>query len=533
MFGNFRALAATVPMRAVVVLASSYVSSPSSCSPSPQIPSTMVQQLHPYNDGAGKMAPMARSQVPMNPGSPTSSASSPMFRFGVIADIQYCDIEDGYNYARTQKRHYRGSLEMISAATTYWRERNVKFVCQMGDIIDGQCRSSNKGPGGSTSETALASVLAALREAGNGVDFVHLIGNHELYNFNRDDLDSRLGTRSPVTGKEYHVVRPCDGWRLVVLDPYHDAVIGAEPLPAGDGRWERAFDLLKQRNKNIQDPEALKGGNWFKDLAKEDKNFVPFNGGLGEVQRAWLDKELADADACGDRVVLLTHVALHPSACDGTTMVWDYEQVLQMLDEHECVGAVLSGHDHSGGYHQQVRREKNLASRGTGNGRKLKGDAEAVGRKETRSFGGSVVHHITLQSPLNRGARGRCFGCVDLFEDAIVIRGPKLSHILSDGRKGDTTAPSFGGIGKRLHALLHQRQRDKVSDPSSDQKRDEEQASSISDNAFLTSTDESKIHDIFTYVHDAEDKDECVYLNLSQSPSRKPNKLIRGAAVVW
>ena len=35
----------------------------------------------------------------------------------------------------------------------------------------------------------------------------------------------------------------------------YDAVIGAEPLPAGDGRWEKAFDLLKQRNKTSKTPK--------------------------------------------------------------------------------------------------------------------------------------------------------------------------------------------------------------------------------------------------------------------------------------
>ena len=72
----------------------------------------------------------------------------------------------------------------------------MKFVCQMGDIIDGQCRSSNKGPGGSTGDRPGIRAGGAAR-SGNGVDFVHLIGNHELYNYNRDDQTRALGRGRP------------------------------------------------------------------------------------------------------------------------------------------------------------------------------------------------------------------------------------------------------------------------------------------------------------------------------------------------
>lgn len=45
------------------------------------------------------------------------------------------------------------------------------------------------------------------------------------------------------------------------------------------------------------------------------------------------------------------------------------------------------------------------------------------------------MHHITFQSPLNRGRHGSCFGCVDLCQDELVIRGPKLRDLLTTPRK--------------------------------------------------------------------------------------------------
>ena len=147
---------------------------------------------------------------------------------------------------------------------------------------------------------------------------------------------------------EFYAVRCCPGWRLVVLDPFQNAVIGSEE---GSEAWSRSFEFLRSKNKNIQDANALKGGGWFEGLPRRLKNFVPYNGGFGEPQLRWLQEELSDADACGDRVVLLTHVIIHPAACDGSTMAWDYEKALRLCQGHPCVAAVLAGHDHKGGYH--------------------------------------------------------------------------------------------------------------------------------------------------------------------------------------
>merc|ERR1719329_1509888 len=124
---------------------------------------------------------------------PNSAAASkvgvqPAVRFGVVADIQYVNIDDGFNYSRTVRRHYRGALDMVDSAVDYWRSRQVGFVCQLGDIIDGQCKSH------SDSEADLKAVLAKLGRLDSEVDVINLIGNHELYNFDREQLAERLNT---------------------------------------------------------------------------------------------------------------------------------------------------------------------------------------------------------------------------------------------------------------------------------------------------------------------------------------------------
>ena len=65
-------------------------------------------------------------------------------------------------------RQYQGSLARTRKALKYWRRRWAELACNLGDIIDGQCRGALAGnPGDGTSEAALAAVLAALRERGD------------------------------------------------------------------------------------------------------------------------------------------------------------------------------------------------------------------------------------------------------------------------------------------------------------------------------------------------------------------------------
>ena len=94
-----------------------------------------------------------------------------MLRFGLIADVQYCDIEDGMNFGGTEFRYYRGSLGGAARAAAAFAaargERgSLRFVAQLGDIIDGQ-NGGTYGAGlawrgAPRSDEALAKVLEAL-----------------------------------------------------------------------------------------------------------------------------------------------------------------------------------------------------------------------------------------------------------------------------------------------------------------------------------------------------------------------------------
>ena len=74
---------------------------------------------------------------------------------------------------------------MVSAASQRWKEEKVKFVAQLGDIVDSKAKKNN------SSNTDCENVLEQLRQS-SAEYLVNIIGNHELYNFTRQDLQTKL-----------------------------------------------------------------------------------------------------------------------------------------------------------------------------------------------------------------------------------------------------------------------------------------------------------------------------------------------------
>ena len=356
---------------------------------------------------SGSLLPSRRINARMASSSQQQPAAPrPRFTFGLIADVQWADDEDGYNYDRTVARRYRGAFRNLVRAVDWWLElaEPPNFIAQLGDLIDGINVKLEQ------SESSLAAALAELRRA--PCPAVNIVGNHELYNFDRASLAEASWLRHG--DKEFYSFQPAAGWRMVVLDPYQMSLIGHSPE---DPRRLESVELIKRRNPGV-DPSGV-GGDWFKHVSGHDKRFVPYNGGLGREQLAWLRAELADASAAGERVVILCHVILHPKGCGGSTMVWDYPEALDAIRQTDCVAAVLCGHDHFGQYHMDRQG----------------------------------VHHCTFCSPLNKGDEGSAFGLVRVFDDAIEVCGPRVDDLLPTERKTNGVVTPTGRPPKQLVVL--------------------------------------------------------------------------------
>ena len=82
--------------------------------------------------------------------------------------------------------------------------------------------------------------------------------------------------------------------------------------------------------------------------APEDpiNRWVAYSGGVGCAQMRWLAVQLQQARSAGQRAVVLTHCPLHPQAvaARASTLAWNYEEVLQMLQAHsDVVVATVAG----------------------------------------------------------------------------------------------------------------------------------------------------------------------------------------------
>ena len=324
-------------------------------------------------------------------------SSQPLFRFGVIADVQYADIPDGTSFGGGERRWYRGSLEMLRRAVSWWRENSpdILFVAQLGDLIDGQ-NTGKYGHGrdldAPQSSEAMQAVMAEF--ARSPCTAVHnACGNHELMNFDRRTLwrglyaDKNGSEAADPTSEDrfYYRFTPYPGWRFLLLDSYDVGTDGRSP---DHPKAVLARKIIAENNPNVYNGRS---SNWFAGIPRERLRFVPFNGGIGDEQLAWLRSELAEAQELGERVVLLSHVPIHPRAASYKTVCFDYPKVLKAIQESSgCVAAVISGHDHGGGYYLDRR---------TG------------------------CHHLTVESPLTHFDQGGAFAVAEVFPSSIFIRG--------------------------------------------------------------------------------------------------------------
>lgn len=374
-----------------------------------------------------------------------TAVPQPLFTFGVIADVQWADDEDGWNYLRTVSRKYRGAFRTLGRAVDWWNElpKPPQFIAQLGDLIDG-C-NVNLGQ----SHSALDAALQELSRA--PCPTYSLVGNHELYNFDRQTLAKASWLRHG--DMEYYSFAPAKGWRVVVLDPYQRALIG---FAQDDPRRQEAAELIGSKNPGVD--LSGTGGEWFSQVDGYDRRFVPYNGGLGAEQLAWLRAELSAASAAEERVIIACHVILHPKACGGGTMAWDYPEALEVIASEEaggCVAAVMCGHDHFGSHsrrpnpsaHKRMRTPFPTSPQMKGCARCLVQLTHArASRASCTHLAGQYhcdeetgVHHCTFCSPLNKGDDGDAFGLVHVWDDAIEVRGPCLDDFLPAERGGKPT----------------------------------------------------------------------------------------------
>lgn len=299
----------------------------------------------------------------------TVQGKQPLFSFGVISDVQYADISDGYSFVGVP-RYYRHSIQVLQRAVQKWNNHGMlKFVMNFGDIVDGKCPQAD-------SLNAVKKITNEFRKSNCPV--YHMIGNHCLYNLAREKLLPILEISSP-DGHAYYDFSPSPEYRIVVLDGYDISAIG---WPRDNPKTLEALEFLRKKNPNSEknSPDGLLG---------LERRFLMYNGAVGGEQMKWLDDVLQDATKLKQKVVVCCHLPLDPGVSYQEALLWNYDEVMNVIHQYNCVKVCLSGHDHKGGYSIDFRG----------------------------------IHHRSFEAALECPPGTDAFGYIEVFDDRLMLVG--------------------------------------------------------------------------------------------------------------
>lgn len=213
-----------------------------------------------------------------------------------------------------------------------------------------------------------------------------LVGNHELYNLDREVIGKKLNIpfiREPcgdLVGYWTHVHRDM---RFIVLDSYDVAKL--RRCKTTSNKYQEASNILAKENPNYPHNE-----NSAENLEGENRRFVAFNGGVGRPQLEWLKETLQLARESQEKTIVISHQPILPGSTNSICLVWNYQNILDILrDYSDIVVASFAGHAHSGGY----KRDE------------------------------SGIHFRTFEAVLETPRPHKTYGMVEVHDDCLVVQG--------------------------------------------------------------------------------------------------------------
>jgi manganese-dependent ADP-ribose/CDP-alcohol diphosphatase len=225
--------------------------------------------------------------------------NQPLFTFGILADIQYCDSDPAGT------RFYRSSPEKLREAIDTFREEQIDFLINLGDLIDKDFRSYKP-------------VLDIIDSS--GIKTFHVAGNHDY------SVEARFKKRLPV-------IQSADGYYSFIHENFRLVFLNGNEISTYISNNKAS---IKQAEENLT--VMRKNG---------EINAVEWNGGFSTKQIVWLKNQLDEAADKNEKVLLLCHFPLVP---DNVHNLLNYKEVLQILQNYRNIVAWFNGHNHAGDY---------------------------------------------------------------------------------------------------------------------------------------------------------------------------------------
>ncbi|MBL64336.1 MAG: hypothetical protein CMI30_13135 [Opitutae bacterium] len=222
--------------------------------------------------------------------------ADPLFRFGAIADCQYCK-------ETSAGRKYNLSPKKLAACVKHYNKLDLAFVVHLGDFIDRDFESFD----------VVIPIYNRLK-----APHYHVLGNHDFSV--ADDKKALVPKRMGLKNRYYDFTHK--GWRFIVLDG-NDLSLYA--YPKNDPRTKAATAFHRR----------LKAGT------------PTWNGGVSDQQLKWIESRLKLATQAKERVILFCHFPVFPADIHN---LWNHEAVTSLLAKYPCVAAYINGHNHGGNY---------------------------------------------------------------------------------------------------------------------------------------------------------------------------------------
>jgi manganese-dependent ADP-ribose/CDP-alcohol diphosphatase len=227
-----------------------------------------------------------------------SSGGNYLFRFGAVADCQYCN-------ATSKVRKYSQSPDKLTACVEHYNKLDLAFVVHLGDFIDRDFVSFDK----------VVPIYNRLK-----APHYHVLGNHDfsVADDKKALVPAKLGLKQRYYDFAYH------DWRFIVIDG-NDVSLHAWPK---------------------DDPRTKAAANYHRALNPRPPTW---NGAVGDEQLKWIESKLQAATKARERVMLFCHFPVHPK---NSHNLWNDNALTSLLSRYSCVAAYLNGHNHAGNYGQ-------------------------------------------------------------------------------------------------------------------------------------------------------------------------------------
>jgi 3',5'-cyclic AMP phosphodiesterase CpdA len=224
----------------------------------------------------------------------------PLFSFGMIADIQYACTEP------VGTRFYRSSLYKLREAVTELRKDSVDFVITLGDMIDRDIKSYEP----------ILNILDS-----SGLRFYHITGNHDY------SVDPEKKRDLPA------VFNTWPGYYSLIHKNYRFIFLNGNEISTYSSNNKA---IISQANTLLGELRN-----------RGESNAVEWNGGISDRQLAWLDDQMNKAACKNEKVLIFCHFPVFP---ENIHNLLNYNEVLDVLADHQHTIAWFNGHNHAGNY---------------------------------------------------------------------------------------------------------------------------------------------------------------------------------------